>query len=61
MGPNTEYSAHQHQAFRGNTDGNNVVVTRFETEIVARYLRINPIRWQDRISMRIEVYGCKYG
>ena len=49
------------QAFRGNDDGNTVVVTRFETEIIARYLRINPTRWRDRISMRLEVYGCEYG
>ncbi|XP_018016939.1 neurexin-4 isoform X2 [Hyalella azteca] len=48
------------EAFRGNNDGNTVVVTRFETEIIARYLRINPTRWRDRISMRVEVYGCKY-
>ena len=48
------------QAFPGNKDGNNIVTNRFDTPIIARYIRINPTRWRDRISMRLELYGCKY-
>lgn len=25
-----------------------------------RYIRINPTRWRDRISMRVELVGCTY-
>ncbi len=47
--------------FKGNTDGNGVRRNWFETPIIAQYVRINPTRWHDRISMRIELYGCDYG
>ncbi|KAK4300982.1 hypothetical protein Pmani_026854 [Petrolisthes manimaculis] len=47
-------------AFRGNRDGNSVVTNLFDTPIIARYIRIKPTRWRDRISMRLELYGCKY-
>lgn len=46
--------------FKGNTDGNGVRRNWFETPIIAQYVRINPTRWHDRISMRIELYGCDY-
>ncbi|XP_045603868.1 neurexin-4 [Procambarus clarkii] len=47
-------------AFPGNNDGNTVVTNLFDTPIIARYIRIKPTRWRDRISLRLEVYGCKY-
>ncbi|XP_042220113.1 neurexin-4-like isoform X3 [Homarus americanus] len=47
-------------AFPGNTDGNTVVTNLFDTPIIARYIRIKPTRWRDRISLRLELYGCKY-
>lgn len=46
--------------FKGNTDGETIRRNRFETPIIAQYIRINPTRWNDRISMRIEIYGCAY-
>ncbi|CAG2109165.1 unnamed protein product, partial [Medioppia subpectinata] len=46
--------------FKGNSDGNNVVINRFDPPIIAQYIRINPTRWRDRISMRIQLYGCDY-
>ncbi|XP_050739952.1 neurexin-4-like isoform X2 [Eriocheir sinensis] len=48
------------KAFPGNLDGNTVVTNLFETPIIGRYIRIKPTRWRDRISMRIELYGCPY-
>ena len=32
----------------------------FDQPIIAQWLRINPTRWADRISMRVELYGCEY-
>lgn len=28
--------------------------------IIAQWIRINPTRWKDRISLRVELYGCDY-
>ncbi|CAG0920150.1 unnamed protein product, partial [Notodromas monacha] len=46
--------------FKGNTDSNSLYVNIFDPPIVAQWIRINPTRWQDRISMRLELYGCTY-
>lgn len=47
--------------FRGNTDGDTIVRNEFEVPIIAQWIRINPTRWRDRISMRVEIFGCEYG
>src|SRR5437016_2918263 len=36
------------------------MINDFDTPIIAQYIRINPTRWRDRISMRIQLYGCDY-
>ncbi|EFN81641.1 Neurexin-4 [Harpegnathos saltator] len=46
--------------FKGNVDGDNITLNRFKVPIIAQWIRINPTRWRDRISLRIEVYGCDY-
>uniref|UniRef100_T1JED8 Neurexin-4 n=1 Tax=Strigamia maritima TaxID=126957 RepID=T1JED8_STRMM len=46
--------------FRGNVDGDHTQQNYFETPIIAQWVRINPTRWHDRISMRVELYGCEY-
>ncbi|XP_060526188.1 neurexin-4 isoform X1 [Cylas formicarius] len=46
--------------FRGNLDGDTVHKNEFEVPIVAQWIRINPTRWRDRISMRLELFGCEY-
>ncbi|KAJ2951870.1 hypothetical protein O0L34_g4113 [Tuta absoluta] len=46
--------------FEGNHDGNTVQKNEFEVPIIAQYIRINPMRWRDKISMRVEVFGCDY-
>ncbi|PAA67861.1 hypothetical protein BOX15_Mlig032672g1 [Macrostomum lignano] len=45
--------------FEGNIDDHGVAENRFSYPIVARYVRINPQRWHNLISMRAELYGCK--
>lgn len=46
--------------FKGNTDGDNIRHNIFEVPIIAQWVRINPTRWRDRISLRAELYGCDY-
>ncbi|KAG5881355.1 hypothetical protein JTB14_037097 [Gonioctena quinquepunctata] len=46
--------------FRGNVDGDTVHKNEFEVPIIAQWIRINPTRWRDRISLRVELFGCEY-
>jgi contactin associated protein-like 2 len=49
------------QMFKGNSDGDSIQHNVFEVPIIAQWIRINPTRWRDRISLRVELYGCEYG
>ncbi|XP_063218125.1 neurexin-4 [Bacillus rossius redtenbacheri] len=46
--------------FKGNVNGDTVRKNTFEYPIIAQWIRINPTRWQDQISLRLELYGCEY-
>lgn len=46
--------------FEANNDDRTTVENKFDSPLVARYLRINPTRWHNRISMRAQVTGCGY-
>ncbi|XP_018318496.1 neurexin-4 isoform X1 [Agrilus planipennis] len=46
--------------FKGNSDGDSIYKNEFEVPIIAQWIRINPTRWRDRISMRVELFGCEY-
>ncbi|CAK9800818.1 Nrx-IV, partial [Anthophora quadrimaculata] len=46
--------------FKGNKDGDTIKLNKFEVPIIAQWIRINPTRWRDRISLRLELYGCNY-
>ncbi|XP_011876421.1 PREDICTED: neurexin-4 isoform X2 [Vollenhovia emeryi] len=48
------------EMFKGNVDGDRIKLNKFEVPIIAQWIRINPTRWRDRISLRIELYGCEY-
>lgn len=48
------------QMFKGNSDGDSIRRNRFDTPVIAQFIRINPTRWSDRIAMRVELYGCDY-
>ncbi|XP_022919939.1 neurexin-4 isoform X2 [Onthophagus taurus] len=50
----------QPEMFKGNSDGDTIKRNEFEVPIIAQWIRINPTRWRDRISMRVELYGCDY-
>ena len=47
--------------FMANTDDDSVVKNEVNPPIVARYVRLNPQRWNLLISMRVEFYGCRFG
>lgn len=47
--------------FKGNVDADTIKYNVFEVPIIAQWVRINPTRWRDRISLRVELYGCEYG
>ncbi|CAD7082270.1 unnamed protein product [Hermetia illucens] len=46
--------------FKGNKDSDSIQYNVFDVPIIAQWVRINPTRWQDRISLRVELYGCEY-
>ncbi|GLH10251.1 Neurexin-4, partial [Gryllus bimaculatus] len=46
--------------FKGNTNGNSERRNRFDVPIIAQWIQINPTRWHDRISLRVELYGCDF-
>ncbi|CAG9837466.1 unnamed protein product [Diabrotica balteata] len=46
--------------FPGNVDGDTIHKNEFEVPIIAQWIRINPTRWRDRISLRVELFGCEY-
>lgn len=48
------------QLFKGNEDGDRIKHNLFDVPIIAQWVRINPTRWKDRISLRAELYGCDY-
>lgn len=53
-------SIYSKQLFKGNDDGDQVKHNVFDVPIIAQWVRINPTRWKDRISLRVELYGCDY-
>lgn len=42
----------------GNQDSTTVVRNNLATAITTRYIRFLPLTWNERIFMRVEVYGC---
>ncbi|XP_038044067.1 neurexin-4-like [Patiria miniata] len=46
------------KAFQGNSNGNLAHKNVLPSSIEARYVRFNPTQFNDRLSMRVEVYGC---
>ncbi|PFX33161.1 Coagulation factor V [Stylophora pistillata] len=44
--------------FKGNADSDTVVYNALAPPIITRYIRFKPAEWHNRISIRIEIYGC---
>lgn len=47
------------QTFHGNSDAFSVKNNHFRDTFVARYIRIYPITFENKICLRVELYGCK--
>ena len=44
----------------GNYDRNSINIHSFDPVLFARFVRIYPRRWQSRIGLRVELYGCPH-
>ena len=49
------------QVFKANNDSDSVVTNTLEVPILARFVRINPLAWNQlgSICLRLELYGCQ--
>ena len=47
-----------HQIYQGVRDSISTSMQDVIPEIRARYIRINPLAWNVRICLRVEIYGC---
>ncbi|XP_037688938.1 lactadherin [Choloepus didactylus] len=54
-----EQGAMESRIFSGNFDNNSHKKNVFETPIQARYIRILPVAWHNRITLRVELLGCE--
>ncbi|KAM9183220.1 lactadherin isoform 3-T3 [Dugong dugon] len=57
----TEYKergAVDSRIFRGNSDNNSHKKNMFETPFKARFIRVLPVAWHNRITLRVELLGC---
>ncbi|XP_004623343.1 lactadherin [Octodon degus] len=57
----TEYKepgATDSKIFLGNLDNNSHKKNVFETPLFARYVRVLPVSWHNRITLRLELLGC---
>ncbi|XP_052093811.1 neurexin-4-like isoform X2 [Mytilus californianus] len=48
------------QMFGGNTNSDMIAKNYLKYPVVARYIMFHPQRWVGVISMRLEIFGCKY-
>ena len=46
--------------FRGNVDKDVVQFNFMPRLIIAKFYRIRPWNWKERICVRLELFGCKY-
>lgn len=57
----TEYKdpgAKESKIFPGNMDNNSHKKNMFEMAFQARFVRIQPVAWHNRITLRVELLGC---
>lgn len=46
------------KVFLGNFDAESLQTNFFERPLHAKFLRIQPVKWHDHISLKVEVLGC---
>lgn len=52
------YSSPYLQLFQGNIDNNSHKKNLFEPPFYARFVRVLPWEWHERIALRMELLGC---
>ncbi|KAG8509549.1 Discoidin, CUB and LCCL domain-containing protein 2 [Galemys pyrenaicus] len=50
----------QDKIFQGNKDYHQDVRNNFLPPIIARFIRVNPTQWQQKIAMKLELLGCQF-
>nr|Q91ZV2.1 RecName: Full=Discoidin, CUB and LCCL domain-containing protein 2; AltName: Full=Endothelial and smooth muscle cell-derived neuropilin-like protein; Flags: Precursor [Rattus norvegicus]AAL30180.1 endothelial and smooth muscle cell-derived neuropilin-like protein [Rattus norvegicus] len=55
-----EPGAAQDKIFQGNKDYHKDVRNNFLPPIIARFIRVNPVQWQQKIAMKVELLGCQF-
>ncbi|KFW83005.1 Discoidin, CUB and LCCL domain-containing protein 2, partial [Manacus vitellinus] len=48
------------KVFQGNTELYQEVRNNFIPPIIARFFRINPLKWHQKIAMKVELLGCQF-
>ncbi|OXB61575.1 hypothetical protein ASZ78_010432 [Callipepla squamata] len=48
------------KVFQGNTELYQEVRNNFIPPILARFVRINPLKWHQKIAMKVELLGCQF-
>uniref|UniRef100_A0A8D2QC91 Discoidin, CUB and LCCL domain containing 1 n=1 Tax=Zonotrichia albicollis TaxID=44394 RepID=A0A8D2QC91_ZONAL len=51
--------SNEEKVFQGNSNADDVVRNNFIPPIVARYVRIIPQSWNQRIALKLELMGCR--
>ncbi|XP_068091867.1 neuropilin-1 [Hyperolius riggenbachi] len=49
----------KHLVFQGNTNPIDVAFRAFPKPVLTRFVKLRPVAWENGISLRFEVYGCK--
>ncbi|XP_066203583.1 discoidin, CUB and LCCL domain-containing protein 2 isoform X2 [Saccopteryx leptura] len=55
-----ERGVEQDKIFQGNKDYHQDVRNNFLPPIIARFIRVNPTQWQQKIAMKVELLGCQF-
>ncbi|KAB1283370.1 Discoidin; CUB and LCCL domain-containing protein 2 [Camelus dromedarius] len=55
-----EPGVEQDKIFQGNKDYHQNVRNNFLPPIIARFIRVNPTQWQQKIAMKMELLGCQF-
>ncbi|KAK3107573.1 hypothetical protein FSP39_017517 [Pinctada imbricata] len=48
----------QDRFFEGNSDSGSFVTNKFSCPFEARYVRVNPLEWNQHIGLRLDFLGC---
>ncbi|XP_037010866.2 discoidin, CUB and LCCL domain-containing protein 2 isoform X2 [Artibeus jamaicensis] len=55
-----EPGVEQDKIFQGNKDYHQDVSNNFLPPITARFVRVNPTQWQQKIALKVELLGCQF-